>query len=203
MPSNNSKWQVHYWQGKYGGLGHLYSLDGKRGPYPHLPYALDNGRYPAFSSGKVWDYDKYILLLDWAKLADIQPMWALVPDIVGDPEGTLEEWGKWSGLLKEYGFPLAFAAQDGHTPSDIPEDAEVVFIGGTTKWKRENIKTFCDAFPRVHVGRINTYKWVRYCHDAGAESCDGTGWFRGNKDQLAELERYLSEEAEFNMWVNK
>jgi hypothetical protein len=28
-------------------------------------------------------------------------------------------------------------------------------------------------------------------HEAGAESCDGTGWFRGDQDQLAGLERYL------------
>lgn len=195
MPSNNSKWQVHFWQGKYGGLGHLYSLDGRRGPYPHLPYALDNGRYPAFSSGKEWDQEKYMSLLDWACDADIQPLWSLVPDVVGDPKATLDEWDKWLWEIKSRGFTPAFAAQDGHTPDDIPEDAEVVFIGGTTKWKRANIKTFCDAFPRVHVGRINTYKWVQYCHECGAESVDGTGWFRGDRDQLAGLERYLQENS--------
>ena len=30
-------------------------------------------------------------------------------------------------------------------------------------------------------------------HDAGAESCDGTGWFRGDRKQLDGLEKYLDE----------
>lgn len=30
-------------------------------------------------------------------------------------------------------------------------------------------------------------------HDAGAESCDGTGWFRGDQKQLSGLRRYLYE----------
>jgi hypothetical protein len=28
-------------------------------------------------------------------------------------------------------------------------------------------------------------------HDAGAESCDGTGWMRGGEERLEDLERYL------------
>ena len=82
MPSNNCKWQVHYWQGVYGGLGHLYSIGGFRGPYPHLPYALDNGRFPAWSSGKEWSEADYLKLLDKASGAARAPMWALVPDVV-------------------------------------------------------------------------------------------------------------------------
>jgi hypothetical protein len=193
MPSNNSKYLVHYWQGKYGGLAHLYSIGGQRGPYEHLPYALDNGRYPAFTNDKPWDEEAYFKLLDWARDAAIKPMWSLVPDMVGNPTGTLDEWVKWLPVIREYGFTPAFAAQDGHTPDDIPEEAEVVFIGGSTGWKRDNIKIFCDAFPRVHVGRINTHYWLRYCLESGAESCDGTGWFRGGPERYAGLEQYLVE----------
>ena len=37
--------------------------------------------------------------------------------------------------LKAFGVPLAFVAQDGMTPEDIPQDAGVVFIGGSTSCK--------------------------------------------------------------------
>lgn len=46
-----------------------------------------------------------------------------------------------------------------------------------------------------HIERINTYRWHRVCADAGAESVDGTGWFRGDKEQLEGLRRFLAEQA--------
>lgn len=49
------------------------------------------------------------------------------------------------------------------------------------------------AFPRIHVGRVNTERMLWMAHEAGAESCDGTGWFRGDKAQLAGLMRYLDD----------
>lgn len=193
MPSNNSRHQVHYWQGKYGGLAHLYSIGGKRGPYEHLPYALDNGRYPCFSNGKKWREDEYFDLLEFAKSSTLKPMWALVPDSVGNPRGTLKEWDKWFPIVREYGFRCAFAVQDGHKVEDVPSEADVVFVGGTTGWKRSNIKNFCSNFDRVHVGRVNTLFWLNYCKECGAESCDGTGWFRGGPERWAPLEKFLIE----------
>lgn len=196
MPSNNGKFLVHYWQGKWGGLGHLYSVGGQRGPFEHLPYALDNGRFPAWSSGTEWDEDAYMRLLYWARDASIQPMWSLVPDVVTEPEATIDEWHKWLPKVKRFGFPLAFAMQDGHDVSDVPAEADVVFIGGSTDWKWEMVPTVCQFFPRVHVGRVNTYRHLMICHNAGAESCDGTGWFRGGRERSAGLERYLFEQGD-------
>lgn len=194
MVSNNGKNVVHYWAGKYeqaGLLGHLYSPAGFRGPFPWLPYAMDNGAYPAFSNGVPWEEDAFLLHCERAFAARIQPMWVVVPDVVGDAAATLAKWPVWAEKLRKYGWPLAFAAQDGMSPSDIPTDAEVVFLGGSTEWKRSAIPVWCAAFPRVHVGRINTEKWLWVCQEAGAESCDGTGWFRGDPKQLAGLENYL------------
>ena len=198
MPSNNCKWQVHYWQGVYGGLGHLYSIGGFRGPYPHLPYALDNGRFPAWSSGKEWSEADYLKLLDKASGAARAPMWALVPDVVGDRPGTLREWAEWAPRLRTRGWPLAFAAQDGMTPDDVPDDADVVFLGGTTEWKQSVIVPWCARFARVHVGRVNTPDMLRYCSEAGAEPCDGTGWFRDptRTKRIGGLERFLREQSE-------
>lgn len=36
----------------------------------------------------------------------------------------------------------------------------------------------------VHVGEVNTYRFALDGTHAGAESCDGTGWFRGDQAQL-------------------
>ena len=92
--------------------------------------------------------------------------------------------------MSAFGCPLAFAAQDGMTPADVPNNADVVFIGGTTSWKWRNLLSWTVAFPRVHVGRVNSRRLLEQAETAGAESCDGTGWFR-DPTRTAELEAYL------------
>src|SRR6185437_10052149 len=161
-------------------IGHLFSPGAQRGPYEFIPYALDNGR---FSQQETWREEGWRELLEWAKLSGQRPIWALVPDVVANRNATLHEWKKYASALARFGWPLAFAVQDGMTPSDIPHDADVLFVGGSTEWKWRTVSMWCSIFPRVHVGRVNTYKRLWQCHDAGARSCDGTGlWTRG--DQL-------------------
>ncbi|HEX8184352.1 MAG TPA: hypothetical protein VF747_06365 [Blastocatellia bacterium] len=161
MPANSSKALVHHWATKYSGLlGHLYGPTGQRGPYRWLPYALDNNRFPAWENGTAWSEPAYLQLLEWAyraALAGQPPLWALVPDVVADRDGTLKEWDKWSVVVESYGFKLAFAVQDGMTRKDVPNNADVVFIGGTVAWKWKTAPQWCAAFPRVHIGRVNTY----------------------------------------------
>lgn len=195
LVTNNSKGVVHYWAGKYEGhhlLGHLYSPDGWRTPVPWLPYALDNGAFGAYRSGRPWDASAFVTHLERAYAAAIRPLWVVVPDVVANREATIARWSFWSEHIRAtYDFPLAFAVQDGMTPGDVPTGADVVFVGGSTDWKRATIATWCRHFPRVHVARINTGRWLWYCWAHGVESVDGTGWFRGCADQLAELATYL------------
>lgn len=196
MPSNNCKNVVHYWAGRFPGLlGHLYSPEGFRGPFPWLPYALDNGRFGAWAHGTPWSEGGFWELCERAAASGQPPLWVAVPDVVADRNATLQEWAAWAPQLKRFGWPLAFVVQDGMTSADVPKDADVVFVGGTTKWKRQTTRLWCRDFLRVHVGRINTERWLWYCLAQGAESCDGTGWLRGDKDQLAGLERFLFRHA--------
>jgi hypothetical protein len=199
MPANNSKWQVHFWQGLYGGLAHLHSPGGKATLYDDLPFALDNGAYPAYCKQKAWDEDAYWKMLDHIKASGRHPTWALVPDVVANKEETIKRWSLYESRLRSYwNLPLclSFAVQDGMRPEDVPSGAQVVFVGGTTDWKWQTVADWCKHFPRVHVGRVNGYKGLRICAEAGAESCDGTGWFRGDKEQLAGLQRFLREQYE-------
>ena len=192
MLTNNTKADVHYLAGKYEGLvGHLYGLGGFRGPYRWLPYALDNGAFPAWVNGEPWDRDGFLALVARAAKSGQAPLWVVVPDAVGDRSATLALWGEWAPRLSTYGWPLAFAVQDGMSAADVPSEASVVFVGGTTAWKWRTLADWCSAFPRVHVGRVNTERRLWQCWRSGAESCDGTGWFRGNKERMRGLLNYL------------
>ncbi len=192
MVSTGRKGFVHYLAGRYpGSVGNLYTPGWWAEPMPYLPYALDNGAYGAYSNKEPWSPHPYLASCDRARLCHIKPLWSVVPDAVGDKVGTIELWGEWEAQLRPYGWPLAFAVQDGMTPSDVPATADVIFVGGSTEWKWRNVALFCAAFPRVHVGRVNSEPHLWHCHDAGAESCDGTGWFRGDRKQLAELVAYI------------
>lgn len=179
--------------GRYPGrIGWLLSPGGWRRPHRWLSYALDNGAFPAWTHGTQWDAPAFERMLETARRHH-PPAWVLVPDVVADRDATLARWHEWSPRLREFGWPLAFAVQDGMTQADVPGDADVIFVGGSTDWKWKTMWHWCERNPRVHVGRVNSYHALWDCHDAGAESCDGTGWFRGDQDQLAGLERYLRE----------
>ena len=198
MPADNTGILVGWLAGRFEGrIGHLYSPRPRKntGPFSFAPYALDNGAYAA---GDNWTDGLWRKLLDWARLSGQRPRWVLVPDVVGDRNRTLERWDRYAPQAAAYGWPLAFAVQDGMTRTDVPPDAEVVFVGGSTKWKWRTVTMWCQAFPRVHVGRVNSYRRLWQCHEAGAESCDGTGWFRGDHGSgrpLRALVAYLEESS--------
>lgn len=195
--SNQSGMVAGHLAGRFPGqLGHLYSPGGERGPWEFMPYALDNGAFPAFTKKEEWNELAWLELLEWAIAAKRKPEWVLVPDVVGDAAATIKLWREMSPLAATVNVPLAFAVQNGMQPDDVPEDADVVFLGGSKEWKWPHVYEFCDRFPRVHVGRVNTFKLLEICRYFGAESCDGTGWFRGDQDQLAGLVRFLEQDRQ-------
>jgi len=194
MVTNSSSMLTGYLAGKYQGrIGWLLSPGGWREPHSWLGYGIDNGAFPLFASGKPFNDAAFYSHCDRVKGRTHKPLWIAVPDVVGDREGTLRSWFAHSPQVAQYGCPLAFVVQDGMTPDDIPPNASVVFVGGTNDWKMRSVPMFTAAFPRVHVGRINGEKGLWECHEAGAESCDGTGWMRCGEERAAGLLRYLDE----------
>lgn len=199
MPANNTCWLVHYWAGRYGNLGHLYSPSRVERPTPHLPYVLDNGVYAAWAKHREWDEAAFIRHVERYAFNEIRPRWVVVPDAVADRETTLAKWERWAKQLRdEYHLGLALAVQDGMTPDDvrglaIPPD--VIFVGGTTKWKWESLPIWTAEFDRVHVGRVNSGEKLSLCRSLGVESCDGTGWFRGRTPQIMQLGLFLAEQS--------
>ncbi len=195
MPANATGVAIGYLAGKYPGqVGHLFSPGAQRGPWPFIPYALDNGAWSAFQRGIRFPLERWRELVTWARNSGQAPRWVLVPDVVGSRKGTLDLWKATHAEAATIGAPLAFAAQDGMTPADVPGGASVVFLGGSTDWKWSSLTEWCRAFPRVHVGRVNGLRQLRLCARAGAESCDGTGFSRAIR-QWNELHRFLAEQA--------
>lgn len=193
MVSNQTGIEAGYLAAMYPGLiGHIYSPGGERGPWPFMPYALDNGAWPAHAHARPWSEPEWRWLVQWAAMSGQRPLWAIVPDVVGDREATLASWSKHVDTVRGYGFRPAFAAQDGMDFEDVPDDECVVFLGGSSKWKIAAIEPWCRRFPgRVHVGRVNTWDRLWRSYQAGAISCDGTGWFHKKFGQRNELMRYL------------
>lgn len=190
MPSNNSGFEAGVLFGQFPErIGHLHNVDRLTTPKVGVPWALDNGVFGAYTSGKDWDESPLYRFLEdnWI----YRPMWVVVPDSVGDRDETLRLWDKHADVISGFDVPLAMAVQDGMTPIDVPLECSVVFVGGTTSWKWRNLKMWTEEFSRVHVGRVNSRRLLEMAEAAGAESCDGTGWFRDPR-RTEELRNYLT-----------
>ncbi len=197
-PARTVRWQTDFPNriGMFCGLETALSIP------PDMPWALDNGRFAVWSAGKEWDQNRFMDLIDKALTKNRPPEWVVVPDEVGNAEKTFDEWHEWYPMLEQdpFDFKLALAVQDGMTPDSVkrfctPRQPDVIFVGGTTRFKWRTLQSWCDAFPRVHVGRVNTERQLWMVQRAGAESSDGTGWFRGdpvNGEQVRQLRRYLT-----------
>lgn len=199
MPANNSSAIMHYWMGAHPGkIGWLLGPSGwgKCRLQPWIDYALDNDAFAAWSSGTIWEEAPWLDMLERARrYKPTKPRWVLVPDSVGNKVETQKLWQKYAPIAAQYGWPLAFAVQDGMTPEDVPSDAEVVFVGGTTNWKWKNLTMWTDRFRRVHVGRVNELRRLLTCERLGVESVDGTGWFRDSQTGRRVMV--------LNAWLNK
>lgn len=161
---------------------------------PEMPYALDNGAFGAYRSGRPWDEKAFLALCDRAAAHSVPPRWVAVPDVVGDWPATLANWRRWAPRLRAlYGWDLALCVQDGATPEAVRDgaDPELLFVGGTTTFKWCTFRRWCGHVRRVHVGRVNRVEWALDCWRAGVESIDGTGWMRTDR-QRAGLVRVLT-----------
>jgi hypothetical protein len=141
-------------------------------PLPGVDWCADNG---CFSAN--WHAEK------WWKWLTKQPRtmrFAVAPDVVTDHLQTLELFKEWGPMMTREKLPIAFVAQDGATPKEIPwQKISAVFIGGSTEWKLSRyavdvVEQANEFGIWAHVGRVNSYKRLRWARDIGADSADGT-----------------------------
>lgn len=184
----------HYWAGtRPGKVGVLVgpSYHTKLKMRPWMPYALDNDAFMAFTSKKPWNEALWLKMLQWARMTGQAPLWVLVPDVVADRQATLDNWKRYAPVAREFGWPLAFAVQDGMTPDDVPSEASVVFVGGSDEFKYRALPVFCANFPHVHAGRVNEVYKLQVCERLKVKSADGSGWFRDTR-RMPELEHWMT-----------
>ena len=169
-----------------------------------------HGTVPAgIKEGRLWaldnecfrcpfDYGRW--LAHWYRLYPYSKrcLFVVVPDKPFDARETLALWRRWHRKLRRQlnrfdnladvrkpWLGLAFAAQDGQESLPLPEEADWVFIAGSTEWKLSEaaanvMQRAWDAGMYIHVGRVNSQK--RYRHfwnlaqrlDLDIVSCDGT-----------------------------
>ena len=161
-------------------IGNLFSSPRYRTASDKIPfYALDNGAFSCFKNNQLFCKNTFLSFLDkWILKNKIKPQWVVVPDVVGDKEETIKSFYQWESILQKYNIPLALAVQDGMKKKDVPNNISVVFVGGSTEWKVKTIPYWTAHFPRVHVARVNGWNRLLNSYLAGAESIDGTGFFR-------------------------
>lgn len=158
-----------------------------------MPYVVDNGAFIAWQKKTEWNVNEWREMLSVLRMTGIKPRWGVVPDVVANRKGTIENWKRYSREILSLNWPAAFCVQDGMTPDDVPDGADVVFVGGSDEWKFQNLKMWTDNFPRVHCARVNAPEMIESCEKLGCESVDGTGWFRdpSRQDKLPMIERFI------------
>lgn len=163
---------------------------------------LDDG-LSVLSEPSTFDHEKWALtelawnrLVVWSQTVAIRPLWAIVPDVPGDAVETFARWSAFAPKLLD--VPRALAVQDGMTVAQVqamPLAPDVIAVGGTTEWKWATVEKWAKAFPRVHLLRCNSPARLYDLEEMGVESCDGTGWCRGNRAQTEGLEKWARSKA--------
>jgi len=193
MPSNHPRYQLGYWAAKAEmnllkgfGIGLMMAPDKYIVVPKYFPYALDNGAFVGFDS------NKFKLMLKKASLNSHQPLFVVVPDVVGSHRETLRMWYTWKEEIIRHGFKPAFVVQDGCKPEDVPIDAFCCFVGGKkySGWKDANMHKFKGVCKWLHIGRCNSIKRILRAKEIGADSVDGSGFFK-TKRQQAQLREFF------------
>lgn len=207
MPANATGWLWHSMARETGRIGHLYSPGAERGPWPWFPYALDNGAFALWDQvANAFDEARWIehglpawrRLLFWASSATQRPLWGIAPDTPGNWSATKIKWKNYASELIESGINVALAVQDGARVEEVRAlhpVPDVICVGGSTDWKWETAEMWLQNFPRVHLLRCNSPQKLQWLQDRGCESCDGTGWNRGNRMQTQGIEEWARKNA--------
>lgn len=158
-----------------------------------VPWCADNS---AFGKDGYPGDDPYI---EWL---DAQPnreacLFAVAPDAICDHQRTYRRSFSALHRIRTIGYPAAFVAQNGARPDNVPWPTfDVLFIGGDTAWKlgpvaRRLVAAAKGHGKRVHMGRVNSERRLRYADHIGCDSADGTFLTFGPKKNLPRLESWL------------
>jgi hypothetical protein len=157
-----------------------------------LPWAADNAAFSGFDPGAFCG-----LLARIGRSPGCR--FVACPDVVGDAVATLALFRVWAPVLRAVGLPVALVGQDGMERFGIPwDEIDALFVGGSTDWKLGPAAAALvrEAKSRglwVHMGRVNTRFRLRYAHNLGCDSIDGSGFSRWPDQRVPVALRWLAE----------
>lgn len=156
-----------------------------------VTWAADNGCFSAS-----WKPRKWLMFLGRCQASPLPPLFATVPDVVGDSEATDKLWDRWAPIVTSLGFIPAYVTQNGCRR--IPKDAGAVFTGGDDEWKegaraRGLMQVGKNRGLWTHMGRVNTKRRLKLAHGHGYDSVDGTMLAFGPDKNLPILLRWMNE----------
>lgn len=148
--------------------------------YPGEPWGFDNGVYRDWSAGKGLDESAYRKSLDRALGHRQPPYLAVLPDVVGDADASVEMSHKWLNELGDC-LPWYLALQDGMTKEQVKTFTgriQGLFLGGTSAFKAE-ADLWCRYAHsnglKFHYGRCGTPAKLAHALHVGADSADSAG----------------------------
>ena len=146
-------------------------------PLGSIQFGADNG---CFRQGASFDPEVWLRWLERLGWCRHNCLFAVAPDVLGDPRATLIRSLLYLDRIAQLGFPRAFVSQDGCTSSLVPWDSmEVLFVGGSTKWKLSEasyslVAEARERGKRTHMGRVNSVRRIAACIASRIDSADGT-----------------------------
>lgn len=175
-------------------VGMIMSPKGLRKPCRgenEVPYAFDNGLFRPPDETPAEPHDRLGVVMMMARAIYEQwpvPMFVVVPDVPYDGEASAVVSEYWRPFFRSAfpDVPLAIAVQDGMT-SEVLDGYDWAFVAGSTDWKlstapywrRETEKLGKQA----HLARVNTNRRLQMARNWGYDAADGTGIWRGDKNQ--------------------
>lgn len=161
--------------GRY--LGHLLTPRHHRYNPGTRVWACDNDAFSGFHDGR------YMAMLE--RYRDRKGCrWVTAPDVVGDAGATAALFEKWEPVVRSYGYPVAYVAQNGIELESVPwERVDALFVGGTDEFKLGPavvpvIRAGLERGKWVHVGRVNWWGRIKAFRDHGVHSVDGSSMAR-------------------------
>lgn len=154
-PTTSIQGEYEHCFGIFETIGSLHNV------YAYPCFGVDNGRFT-----DAWTEPKWRFMLEFYGELDTC-LFAVVPDCPFDSKGTLEWFWRYEGYVRDLGYPVALATQNGMTSETVPWDAiDCLFVGGDDEHKRgpEARNLMIEAKIRgkhLHVGRVNSGEAIR------------------------------------------
>lgn len=155
--------------------------------------ALDNGAFADYAKGLNYPFDEHRFLQTLSKCCQLEiPLdFIVVPDRVGGGLKSLDFSLMWAERL--IGGRLALVLQDGmeekHLTDDILEKFQVLFVGGTLKWKWATAKSWAtfahSKNKKLHIGRVGRLNLIQQSAEF-ADSVDSTSIVRNESYHIIE-----------------